>query len=82
MVTRDTSTNIEHNQNVNRSSRPEVYGDAHPKSLLRAIHEEGEHLVPLENQHVLSADQFDEITLLQLFRLAVATEVAATPLLR
>lgn len=69
-----SSVSIEHNQNTDRSQRPEVYGDAHPKSLLRAIVEEGEHLVPLENQHVLSADQFDEITLLQLFRLAAKYE--------
>ena len=74
MVTRTTSTKIQHNQNADRRDRPEVYGDAHPKSLLRAIVEEGEHLVPLENQHVLSADQFDEITLLQLFRLAAKYE--------
>lgn len=74
MVNRNTSTNIRHNQNADRQARPEVYGDAHPKSLLRAIVEEGEHLVPLEKQHVLSADQFDEITLLQLFRLAAKYE--------
>jgi aspartate carbamoyltransferase catalytic subunit len=74
VVTRNTSTNIRHNQNADRSDRPEVYGDAHPKSLLRAIVEEGEHLIPLENQHVLSAGQFDEITLLQLFRLAAKYE--------
>lgn len=67
-------TSIRHNQNADRRNRPEVYGDAHPKSLLRAIIEEGEHLLPLENQHVLSADQFDEITLLQLFRLAAKYE--------
>jgi len=54
--------------------RPEVYGDAHPKELLRAIVEEGEHLLPLENQHVLSADQFEDQTLLQLFRLAAKYE--------
>ena len=74
MVTRESSTSIQHNQNADRKNRPEVYGDAHPKSLLRAIVEEGEHLVPLENQHVVSADQFDEITLLQLFRLAAKYE--------
>lgn len=74
MVARDSSHNIVHNQNADRRNRPEVYGDAHPKSLLRAIIEEGEHLVPLENEHVLSADQFDAITLLQLFRLAAKYE--------
>lgn len=58
---------------VNRD-KPEVYGDAHPKELLRAIVEEGDYLLPLENQHVLSADQFDSNTLLQLFRLAAKYE--------
>lgn len=58
---------------VNRK-RPEVYGSAHPKALLRSIMEEGEHLLPLENQHILSADQFDQQTLLQLFRLAAKYE--------
>lgn len=74
MVTENTSPEIQHNQNADRNDRPEVYGDAHPKSLLRAIMEEGEHLVPLENQHIISAAQFDEITLLQLFRLAAKYE--------
>lgn len=54
--------------------KPEVYGDAHPKELLRSIMEDGEHLLPLENQHILSADQFDRDTLLQLFRLAAKYE--------
>jgi len=58
---------------VNRA-RPEVYGDSHPKELLRIIVEDGEHLQPLENQHILSADQFDQQTLLQLFRLAAKYE--------
>lgn len=58
---------------VNRE-RPEVYGNAHPKALLRSIMEEGEHLLPLENQHILAADQFDQQTLLQLFRLAAKYE--------
>ncbi len=53
---------------------PEVYGDSHPKELLRIIVEDGEHLLPLENQHILSADQFDQQTLLQLFRLAAKYE--------
>lgn len=55
-------------------TKPEVYGNAHPKELLRSIIEEGEHLLPLENQHILSADQFDAQTLLQLFRLAAKYE--------
>tara|TARA_R110000824_G_scaffold279180_1_gene467392 strand:+ start:29933 stop:31024 length:1092 start_codon:yes stop_codon:yes gene_type:complete len=59
--------------NVNREV-PEVYGDSHPKELLRIIVEDGEHLLPLENQHILSADQFDQQTLLQLFRLAAKYE--------
>lgn len=63
----------EQNQ-VIRRSRPEVHGNAHPKALLRAILEDGEHLRPLENQHVLCADQFDQPTLLQLFRLAAKYE--------
>ncbi|MDT8397092.1 MAG: hypothetical protein RQ899_00550 [Pseudomonadales bacterium] len=55
-------------------TRPEVYGDAHPKELLRAIMEEGESLLPIQNQHIVSADQFDRATLLQLFRLAAKYE--------
>ncbi len=54
--------------------REEVHGNAHPKALLRSIMEEGEHLLPLENQHILTADQFDQQTLLQLFRLAAKYE--------
>lgn len=74
MVNDESSMNIQRNQNVDGNKRPEVYGDAHPKSLLRAIVEEGEHLLPLEKQHVLAADQFDAVTLLQLFRLAAKYE--------
>ncbi|XOV78028.1 MAG: aspartate carbamoyltransferase [Aestuariibacter sp.] len=55
-------------------NRPDVYGCAHPKSLLRAIVEDGEHLAKLTNQHICSADQFDRDTLLQLFRLAAKYE--------
>lgn len=51
-----------------------VYGDAHPKELLRAIVEDGDYLRPLENQHIISASQFDDKTLLQLFRLAAKYE--------
>jgi aspartate carbamoyltransferase catalytic subunit len=54
--------------------KPDVQGDAHPKALLRAIEEDGEHLRPLEGHHILSADQFDALTLLQLFRLAAKFE--------
>ncbi len=54
--------------------RPDVYGDAHPKALLRKIIENGDHLQPLASQHILSSDQFDKDTLLQLFRLAAKYE--------
>ncbi len=68
--------NVHKSMQVNKVNRdkPEVYGDAHPKALLRSIMEDGEHLLPLENQHILSADQFDQQTLLQLFRLAAKYE--------
>lgn len=59
---------------ISREPPLKVYGDAHPKELLRAIVEEGEHLRPLENQHIVSASQFDAQTLLQLFRLAAKYE--------
>ena len=59
---------------VPRQKPPEVYGNAHPKELLRAIIEDGENLLPLENQHVISGNQFDAKTLLQLFRLAAKYE--------
>ncbi len=54
--------------------KPDVQGDAHPKQLLLTISEDGDHLRPLENQHILRADQFDHLTLLQLFRLAAKYE--------
>lgn len=54
--------------------RPDVQGDAHPKKLLRAIIEDGDHLAKLANQHIYSSDQFDRPTLLQLFRLAAKYE--------
>ncbi|TVZ40433.1 aspartate carbamoyltransferase catalytic subunit [Alteromonadaceae bacterium 2753L.S.0a.02] len=76
MVKQKTSSHAatgEQSHAVNRE-RPEVYGNAHPKALLRAIMEEGDHLLPLENQHVLCSDQFDQQTLLQLFRLAAKYE--------
>lgn len=55
-------------------TRPDVHGDAHPKKLLRAIVEEGDHLAKLSEQHIFSSDQFDRATLLQLFRLAAKYE--------
>lgn len=54
--------------------KPDVYGDAHPKALLRKIIENGEYLKPLDNQHIVSCDQFERDTLLQLFRLAAKFE--------
>ncbi|CAN0506419.1 unnamed protein product, partial [Scytosiphon promiscuus] len=59
---------------IREREKPDVQGDAHPKLLLRTIEEDGDHLHPLENQHILRADQFDEQTLLQLFRLAAKYE--------
>ncbi len=57
-----------------KEKKPDVFGDAHPKALLRQIIENGEYLRPLDNQHVVSSDQFDSNTLLQLFRLAAKFE--------
>lgn len=54
--------------------RPDVYGDAHPKALLRAIQEDGDYLVQLANQHIVSGDQFSQETMKQLFRLAAKIE--------
>ena len=54
--------------------RPDVYGNAHPKNLLRAIQEDGDHLGKITNRHIYSADQFDPESLLQLFRLAAKYE--------
>ncbi|RUO62104.1 aspartate/ornithine carbamoyltransferase family protein [Pseudidiomarina insulisalsae] len=54
--------------------RPDVYGDAHPKALLRTIQEDGDFLVKLANQHIVSGDQFDQDTMKQLFRLAAKIE--------
>jgi len=53
---------------------PDVYGDAHPKALLKAIQEDGDHLKKLASQHIISSDQFDRDVLLQLFRLAAKYE--------
>lgn len=54
--------------------RPDVYGDAHPKGLLRAIQEEHDYLLSLANNHVASAAQFEKPLLKQLFRLAAKYE--------
>lgn len=69
-------TNQERNPQslIRERAKPDVQGDAHPKLLLRSIVEDGEHLLPLEDQHILNADQFDQQTLLQLFRLAAKYE--------
>ncbi len=55
-------------------AKPDVYGNAHPKNLLRAIIEDGDALVNLNDQHIYSADQFDPQTLKQLFRLSAKYE--------
>lgn len=55
--------------------RPDVYGDAHPKALLRAIEEDGDFLLKLADQHIVSADQFNGETMRQLFRLAAKLRV-------
>jgi len=54
--------------------RPDVYGDAHPKALLRAIQEDGDYLLKLSNEHIVSSDQLCKNTLKQLFRLAAKYE--------
>lgn len=54
--------------------RPDVCGDAHPKALLKAIQEDGDYLLKLANQHIVSADQFSQQGMLQLFRLAAKYE--------
>lgn len=55
-------------------ARPDVYGNAHPKGLLRAVQEEHEYLLALANNHVASAAQFEQPLLKQLFRLAAKYE--------
>lgn len=63
------------NQDVSfQRERPDVYGDAHPKALLRAIQEDGDYLLKLAEQHIVSADQFCAETMRQLFRLAAKIE--------
>ena len=69
MVSNLKEGNVEFERKV-----PDVYGDAHPKGLLKAIHEDGEHLKQLSSQHIISSDQFDRDVLLQLFRLAAKFE--------
>ncbi len=54
--------------------RPDVYGQAHPKELLRLIPEDHDVLKALANKHVVSANQFNTKTMLQLFRLAAKFE--------
>ncbi len=54
--------------------KPDTYGDAHPKALLKVIQEDGDYLKPLASQHVVSCDQFDRNKVLQLFRLAAKYE--------
>jgi aspartate carbamoyltransferase catalytic subunit len=53
---------------------PDVYGNAHPQALLRAIREDSDALRELTEQHVLSTSQYSAVTLLQLFRLAAKFE--------
>lgn len=53
---------------------PDIYGDAHPKELLRKIPEEHQVLKTLSNKHIVSAAQFDKQALLQLFRLSAKYE--------
>ncbi|WCL53858.1 aspartate/ornithine carbamoyltransferase family protein [Gimibacter soli] len=55
-------------------TRPDVYGDAHPRDLLRAIHEEHDYLRALAHSHIASAAQFERPLLMQLFRLAAKYE--------
>jgi len=57
-----------------KRNEPDIYGNAHPKELLRQITEDVDFLLPLSNQHIISADQFRRETLLQLFRLAAKYE--------
>lgn len=57
-----------------RKDAPDVYGDAHPKELLRLIQEEHDPLQALRNSHIVSAAQFERPLLRQLFRLAAKYE--------
>lgn len=73
MVSKE-NPNVDEKAHILSREKPDVQGDAHPKQLLRKIIEDGDHLRPLEHQHILSADQFSAQTLLQLFRLAAKYE--------
>ena len=53
---------------------PDVFGRNQPQELLAAIAEDGEPLLDLVNQHVISIQAFRSPTLLQLFRLAAKYE--------
>ncbi|KAF7785581.1 aspartate carbamoyltransferase catalytic subunit [Pseudoalteromonas rubra] len=55
-------------------ARPDVYGSAHPKALLKVIEEDGDLLHSLENQHIVSVDHLEKDVLIQLFRLAAKYE--------
>lgn len=54
--------------------KPDIYGDAHPKELLRLIPEDHDVLKGLANKHIVSAFQFNRETMEQLFRLAAKYE--------
>jgi len=73
VVTKE-NTKVDDQAHIRVREKPDVQGDAHPKQLLRTIVEDGENLLPLEQQHILRADQFKAKTLLQLFRLAAKYE--------
>lgn len=53
---------------------PDVYGSSHPQSLLNAVQENGDALLDLADQHVISIRPFRADSLLQLFRLAAKFE--------
>ena len=53
---------------------PDVFGHNQPQELLAAIAEDGEPLLDLVDQHVVSIQAFRPETLLQLFRLAAKFE--------
>lgn len=57
-----------------KPERPDIYGQAQPKEVLRLIPEHHDVLKALANKHIVSANQFDKETLLQLFRLAAKYE--------
>ena len=57
-----------------RPMGPDVFGHNQPQELLAAIAEDGEPLLDLVDQHVVSIQAFRSETLLQLFRLAAKFE--------